>query len=222
MKFRVMMLAPVALAALTFATGCSNKTAAERDSLLKQNQDLNSQLEQEKAARAAAEANRNATPAPTDNTAAPTPTPVDTTPDMSAGTPVMSSSDMGVGIKRGKNAQGEDTIQISSDILFDSGKAALKPSAKKALDKVAVALRKEYAGNELRVEGYTDPNPVKHSGWDDNWDLGAARARAVMLYLHEKGVRNMYIASFGDTKLKSSKNFAADRRVEIVVVKNGK
>ncbi len=129
---------------------------------------------------------------------------------------------LGTGIKRGKNLQGEDTIQVSSDILFASGKAALKPSAKKALDRVATVLKKEYAGNELRVEGYTDPAPVKTSGWDDNWDLGAARARAVMLYLHEKGVRSMYIASFGDTKLKSTKNFAADRRVEIVVVKNGK
>ena len=219
MKFRVMLLAPLALSAL-MATGCADKTAAQRDSLLKQNQDLQSQLDAEKAARAAAEARANTTP----EAAATGPAVADNTPDMSAsgptmGTPDMGSSSMGSGIKRGKNARGEDTIQVSSDILFDSGKAALKPSAKKALDKVAAVLKKEYNGQELRVEGYTDPNPVKHSGWDDNWDLGSARARAVMLYLHTKGVRDMYIASLGDTKLKSSKNLAEDRRVEIVVVK---
>jgi flagellar motor protein MotB len=202
------------------ATGCSNKTAAERDSLQKQNQDLASQLEAEKAARAAAEARANAVP---ETSAATAPTSADATPDMGA-TPDMSpvnmgTSSMGAGIKRGKNARGEDTIQVSSDILFDSGKAALKPTAKKALDKVAAVLKKEYRGQELRVEGYTDPNPVKHSGWDDNWDLGAARARAVLLYLETKGVHNMYIASFGATKLKGGKNLAADRRVEIVVVK---
>jgi flagellar motor protein MotB len=219
MKFRVMLLAPLALSALMM-TGCSNKTAAERDSLQKQNQDLASQLEAEKAARAAAEARANAVP---ETPAATTPTAADSTPDMSAAGPTMGTPDMGssmgTGIIRKKNARGEDTIQVSSDILFDSGKAALKPSAKKALDKVAAVLKKEYSGQELRVEGYTDPHPVKTSGWDDNWDLGAARARTVMLYLHTKGVRDMYIASFGDTKLKSTKNLAEDRRVEIVVVK---
>jgi flagellar motor protein MotB len=217
MKFRVMLLAPLALSAL-MATGCSNKTAAERDSLIKQNQDLNAQLEAEKAARAAAEARANAVPEAPATAPAP-----DAAPDMSASGPSMGTPDMGTsigsGITRIKNSHGEDAIRVSSDVLFDSGKAALKPSAKKALDKVAAILKKEYSGQELRVEGYTDPNPVKHSGWDDNWDLGAARARAVLLYLHTKGVRNMYIASFGDTKLKSSKNLAEDRRVEIVVVK---
>ena len=72
------------------------------------------------------------------------------------------------------------------------------------------------------MEGYTDPNPVRKSGWDDNWDLGAARARAVLLYLESKGIHNMYIASFGATQLKSTKNLAEDRRVEIVVVRGGK
>jgi flagellar motor protein MotB len=218
MKFRVMLLAPLVLTAL-MATGCADKTAAQRDSLLKQNQDLQSQLDAEKAARAAAEARANTTPeAPATAPAA------DATPDMSAsgptmGTPDMSTSSIGAGFKQGYNSHGEQTIEISSDVLFDSGKAALKPSAKKALDKVAVLLKKQHPGAELRIEGYTDPNPVKHSGWDDNWDLGAARARAVLLYLETKGVHNMYIASFGATKLKSGKNLAEDRRVEIVVVK---
>ncbi len=219
MKLRVLLLAPLVIATMTFNVGCADKTAAQRDSLLKQNQDLTAQLEAEKAARASAEARANATPA--EAAPASTAPAVDATPDM--GAPTAGTPDMGIaGVKRGTNAHGEETIEVSSDILFDSGKAALKPTSKKALDKVAAALKKEYSGNELRVEGYTDPNPVKHSGWDDNWDLGSARARAVMLYLQSKGVHDMYIASFGDTKLKNSKNFAADRRVVIVVVKNGK
>lgn len=223
MKFRVMLLAPLAVAGLTLGTGCANKTAAERDSLLKQNQDLSAQLEQEKAARAAAEAARaSSTPTPDTSTPAPAAPSVDlSTPDMAANTGP-ANMDLGGGISRGKNKMGEDTVRVASDVLFDSGKASLKPAAKKTLDKVAAILKKEYAHHQLRVEGHTDPNPVKNSGWDDNWDLGAARARSVMLYLRQHGVRDMYIASFADTELKSTKNYAADRRVEIVVVRNGK
>ncbi|HVS70751.1 MAG TPA: OmpA family protein [Phycisphaerae bacterium] len=220
-------VAVVAGAAVAFVGmgGCANtKANAERASLLKQNQDLASQLEQERAARAAAEARAN-TP----------PTPASGPTDLSQGSgapgmenpelqpPVQTGeANLGGGITTGRNEHGEETIRVSSDVLFDSGKASLKPAAKTALDKVAGILKKSYAGQELRIEGYTDPNPVKHSGWEDNWDLGAARAHAVMLFLQGKGVRNMYIASFGATKLKSTKNLAADRRVEIVVVRNGR
>ncbi len=236
---RLFVLASLAIASLTLGTGCSNKDAAERESLLKQNKDLQAQLDQEKAARAAAESRANAatdsaTAAPTTEPAAPSMESTDTT----GGVAVGETSDLGGGITRGHNEHGENTITVASDILFDSGKASLKPAAKHALDHVAAILHKEYAGRELRVEGYTDPNPVRSSGWDDNWDLGAARARSVLLYLETKGIHHMYIASFGSTKAaegapaptKKTKGkaksagtsaYAADRRVEIVVVKSG-
>jgi flagellar motor protein MotB len=237
MNFRPLILASLATAALTLGTGCSNKTAAERDSLTKQNRDLQAQLEQERAARAAAESRASAaTDAATATTTQPAAPSIDATTDTTGGVAVADSGSIGGGVSRGRNEHGEDTITVTSDILFDSGKATLKPAAKKALDRVVGILKKEYSGRELRVEGYTDPNPVKTSGWDDNWDLGAARARSVLLYLQSKGVHNMYIASFGDTKsaggapmtktkgktkVKAGGAYAADRRVEIVVVKNG-
>ncbi|HVX84403.1 MAG TPA: OmpA family protein [Phycisphaerae bacterium] len=227
MSVGVVKVAVVAGVAVAFVGlgGCANtKANAERASLLKQNQDLSQQLEAERAARAAAEARANTPPVP-----APGPTDLSQgpgAPGMENPEPPMAAGggevNLGGGITSGRNEHGEDTIRVSSDVLFDSGKASLKPAAKAALDKVAGILKKQYAGQELRIEGYTDPNPVKHSGWEDNWDLGAARAHAVMLFLESKGVRNMYIASFGATKLKSTKNLAADRRVEIVVVRNGR
>ncbi len=237
MSFRPLVLATLAIAALTLGTGCSNKASAEHDSLMKQNKDLQAQLDQEKAARAAAESRANAVPdtgsAATTEPAAPSMESTDTTGSVVVG----ETNDLGVG--RGVNKHGEHTITVSSDVLFDSGKASLKPAAKKALDHVAAILKKEYPGQELRVEGYTDPNPVRTSGWDDNWDLGAARARSVLLYLESKGIHNMYLASFGSTraagaapapakktgkgktKSASTSGYAADRRVEIVVVKGG-
>jgi flagellar motor protein MotB len=236
---RLLVLATLAIAAITFNTGCADKTAAERDSLAKQNKDLQAQLDQEKAARAAAESRANAvtdsaTAAPTTEPATPSMESTDTTGGVAMG----DTGTLSPGITEGHNAHGENTITVSSDILFDSGKATLKPAAKKALDHVAAILKKQYPGRELRIEGYTDPNPVRSSGWDDNWDLGAARARSVLLFLETKGIHNMYIASFGDTKAAGaapaptkktkgktkstgSSAYAADRRVEIVVVKNG-
>ena len=214
LSLRHVALAGLAVAALTFTFGCSDKAKAERDSLYTQNQQLQQQLDAEKAAREAAEKERDAMAGKV----------VVTPPPMTAPAPVPGPDKSDGDITRGKNKFGEDTLQISSDVLFDSGKAALKPAAKKTLDKVAAIIKKEYAGNKLRVEGHTDPNPVAKSGWDDNWDLGAARARAVLLYLESKGIsrKSMYTASFADTELKSPTNYALDRRVEIVVVKGGK
>ena len=125
------------------------------------------------------------------------------------------------GVTESKTAQGEDQIEIEGDVLFDTGKAVIKPGFKKTLDKVAEVIKTKYAGRQLRVEGHTDPRPVRQSGWDDNWDLGAARARAVTLYLIGRGVpkKNVYIASFADNALKSPTDYAVDRRVSIVVVK---
>ena len=122
------------------------------------------------------------------------------------------------------NGAGEVVIELAGDTLFDSGKATIKASAKKTLDGVAARIKKEYSGRTLRIEGYTDPTPVKSSGWDDNWDLGFVRARAVQKYLVSKGVpeRDTYAASFGSTHLRSTKVYSQDRRVDIVVVENGK
>jgi chemotaxis protein MotB len=205
---------------VTVGAGCSNnKTKAERASLLQQNKQLQDQLEAERAARAAAEARANTPPMANTQDTLPQST---STPDMGSIPDANASTDLGNGLKRGTNDRGEPTLTVSSDVLFDSGKATLKPAARAALDKAASILKKEYSGQQIRVEGYTDPNPVRKSGWDDNWDLGSARANAVRKYLAEKGVRDMYIASFGDTKLKSTKNLALDRRVEIVVVRSSK
>jgi flagellar motor protein MotB len=225
---RLVVLASVGLAVLTLGTGCSNKTSAQRDSLVSQNKALADQLAAEKAAREAAEqranslANSAVNTAPTEaNPAAPAMDESATPPEPNL-TPGPRAAHTTTDVTRGHNRLGEDTLTVSSDVLFDLGKASLKPAAKRALDKAAGILHKEYAGRQIRIEGYTDPTPVKKAGWDDNWDLGAARARAVMLYLQGKGVKNMYIASFGPTNLKSTRNQALNRRVEIVVVKGSK
>ena len=115
--------------------------------------------------------------------------------------------------------EGNDLIiDVPGDVLFDSGKATLKANAKTTLDKIAASIRKQYPSSGLRVQGFTDTDPIKKSQWSDNWELAFARARSVGKYLEGKGFPNDDFAyvSFGDTKPRSTK--AQSRRVEIAVV----
>lgn len=110
------------------------------------------------------------------------------------------------------------TVRVASDILFSSGKVALKSTAKRTLADVSGVLRSKYSGKTIRIEGYTDTDPIKKSGWKDNLELSLQRSAAVHRYLQQQGVdaERMYAAGFGATNTLGSK--AASRRVEIVVV----
>ncbi len=114
--------------------------------------------------------------------------------------------------------RGELTVNLPADILFASGKADLKATSRATLDKVVVALRKEYPGKKIRVEGHTDRDPIARSGWRDNLELSLQRSAAVTRYLIAKGIdrRQIMAAGHGDVKPKATK--AASRRVEIIVV----
>ncbi len=116
--------------------------------------------------------------------------------------------------------KGEMTVTVPGDVLFDSGQASLKSGAKATLDKVANALKTNYAGKSVRVEGHSDTDPInKTKGrWKDNLELSVARASEVTRYLSSQGVaqQQMVPSGFGSTKPKKSKE--ASRRVEIVVV----
>ena len=110
------------------------------------------------------------------------------------------------------------TVSVASDILFSSGKVDLKSTAKRTLADVSSVLKSQYGSQTIRIEGYTDTDPIKKSGWKDNLELSLQRSAAVHRYLQKQGVdaERMYAAGFGATNTLGSK--AASRRVEIVVV----
>jgi outer membrane protein OmpA-like peptidoglycan-associated protein len=112
---------------------------------------------------------------------------------------------------------GEVTVAVESDVLFASGKTTLKDGAKKSLDQVAEVLNRSYKGQQIRIEGYTDTDPIKKSGYKSNYHLGFERAWAVREYLVSKGVdsKQVSLASYGPNDPANTK--AASRRVEIVV-----
>jgi flagellar motor protein MotB len=123
------------------------------------------------------------------------------------------------GIEVTKDKYGTVTVNLPGDVLFDSGKADLKSSAKTTLSKVASAIKKEYPNKRILVNGYTDTDPISRSKdkWEDNLDLSAARARTVAKYLTEQGIDPKLVGprAFGDTSPRGNKS--SSRRVEVVV-----
>lgn len=124
----------------------------------------------------------------------------------------------GIEVTRDERA-GTVTVNLPGDVLFDSGKADLKPSARSTLNKVVSAINKQYPGKKVLVNGYTDTDPISKTKdkWEDNLDLSAARARAVSKYLIEQGLdpKLVGLRAFGDTAPRGSKS--SSRRVEVVV-----
>jgi chemotaxis protein MotB len=116
--------------------------------------------------------------------------------------------------------RGELTVNLPADILFPSGSNELKPTSKATLDKVVAALRRDYPGKHIRVEGHTDSDPILRTRgrWVDNLDLSLNRAASVSRYMAEKGLdaRLITTSGLGSTRPKASK--PASRRVEIVVL----
>ncbi|MDK2820378.1 MAG: chemotaxis protein MotB [Clostridia bacterium] len=74
-------------------------------------------------------------------------------------------------------------LDIKEKILFDSGKADLKPEAKKLLNKLSELLLE--IDNEIRVEGYTDNRPIHTLLFPTNWELSTTRAVRVIRYFVE-------------------------------------
>ena len=122
------------------------------------------------------------------------------------------------GVETSVGGGGEIVVAVAGDVLFDSGSVELKSSARRSLDRVASVLKQKYPGKTIRIEGYTDTDPIRKSKWRSNEHLSAERALAVEQYLVKKGVDNnsVYSAAFGPAKAKPTKKDS--RRVEIVIL----
>ncbi|MFH1678468.1 MAG: OmpA family protein [Candidatus Omnitrophota bacterium] len=116
-------------------------------------------------------------------------------------------------------------ITFVADVLFDSGKAKLKLEASPTLDKVIRILNENVPGNDIGIEGHSDNEPIKYSGWKSNWELSTARALSVLHYLvDEKGVSPFRVSAIGYgeyrpiTSNEAKEGRQLNRRVEIVIL----
>jgi len=116
-------------------------------------------------------------------------------------------------------------ITVLGDVLFDSGKAKVRPEAYAILDKVAVVLREDVPQLNVGIEGHTDSQPIKLSTWKSNWELSTARALSVLHYLVDKeGISPDRLSAIGYGQFKPVKSNLTEserqfnRRVEIVIL----
>jgi chemotaxis protein MotB len=115
-------------------------------------------------------------------------------------------------------------ITFVSEVLFDSGKAKLRNDSLSKLDKVASVLNTTVSDLNIGIEGHTDNQPIKKSGWKSNWELSTARALSVLHYLGDKGVNEPRLAATGYGEYRpvagndSRDGRQKNRRVEIVIL----
>lgn len=114
----------------------------------------------------------------------------------------------------------ETVITVAGDVLFSSGSATIKPEARKELDGVVRQIKSQHSGYSVRVEGYTDSDPIRKSKWGSNEALSQARAEAVRDYLSSKGVSSSRLTAVGMGAAKPKANKKDSRRVEVVIVDN--
>lgn len=124
-----------------------------------------------------------------------------------------------VRIRRGENFL---AVEIQSDLLFASGVATPSATALGTIRQLAGVLRK--APNAVRVEGYTDNQPIRTAQFRSNWDLSAERATNVVYELIDSGIAPERLASMGYGEYQPIADNAtgagrsANRRVELVIL----
>jgi outer membrane protein OmpA-like peptidoglycan-associated protein len=109
-------------------------------------------------------------------------------------------------------------VAMSSDVLFESGKAYLQPGARDKLRQVAGVLNR-YPRTNVEVIGHTDSRGEE----DFNYELSQKRARAVADELAANGVVSARIRTRGEGESRpvatndTPEGRAQNRRVEIIV-----
>ncbi len=76
-------------------------------------------------------------------------------------------------------------INLTSEVLFGSGSAKIKPAGRKVLALIASSLN-AYPKRAISIEGHTDNVPIgKRSFYKSNWELSSARALAAVEFLRQ-------------------------------------
>jgi chemotaxis protein MotB len=113
-------------------------------------------------------------------------------------------------------------VNVSQDILFDSGSAALDKNGTEVLSRVATQLKK--SGHQIVVIGHTDNKPIRATlakQYPSNWELAGARAASVVRLFNRAGLQSkrMLAVSVADSQPvapnTTEEGRAKNRRIEI-------
>ncbi len=113
-------------------------------------------------------------------------------------------------------------IKLTSEVLFGSGSARIKPAGQKVLSIIAESLN-AYPDRAISIEGHTDNVPVIHNArYESNWELSAARALAALNYFQQNDrvdPKRLKLVGYGQYRPVSSNDTdegrKRNRRIEI-------
>ncbi len=120
-------------------------------------------------------------------------------------------------------------LRFKDNVLFDSGKAELKPRTKEILSDISVFLQNpEFIKKSIRIEGHTDTvKVIPNLLYPTNWELSTGRASNVTRYLIEElglAPERFSIAGYGEyhpvAPNETAENKSKNRRVDIVVLRS--
>jgi len=121
--------------------------------------------------------------------------------------------------------EGKLTLTMVESILFDSGKAEIKPEGVETLNKVAEVL-KGLKDKDIVIAGHTDDVPISgklSKTFPSNWELSTARATAVVKLLLAAGVdpQTLSVAGYAEfhpvADNTTTEGRSKNRRMEIVL-----
>ncbi|MCP4767081.1 MAG: OmpA family protein [Gammaproteobacteria bacterium] len=113
-------------------------------------------------------------------------------------------------------------IKLTSEVLFTSGSAKIKPAGQEVLSLIAESLS-SYTDRDINIEGHTDSVPVgNNSRYTSNWELSTARALAAVDYFQQNKQINpqrLKVVGYGEYHPVADNETAAgrqlNRRIEI-------
>jgi chemotaxis protein MotB len=115
-------------------------------------------------------------------------------------------------------------IVLPADLLFDTGRADIKPQAEKSLHEVAQAIQN--TDDMINVVGHTDDVPIHSDQFATNWELSAMRACKVSRFLIEQEkipAERFFVSGYSYFQPLSpnvnAENRQSNRRVEIILSK---
>ncbi len=134
-------------------------------------------------------------------------------------------------IKRGEltisNLEGQLSVNMLSQILFDSGQVEVKQEGKKVLRSLGDVLNK-FPDKALQIEGHTDNVQISSrlvERFPTNWELSTARATSIVRFLQkEVGLPGERLIAAGRGEYQpvasndSAEGRAQNRRIQILLV----
>lgn len=118
-------------------------------------------------------------------------------------------------------ARNRMVVELPEAVLFDTGRAELKPGAQRVLEQVAEVLRT--MNRDFQVAGHTDNVPIHNARFASNWELSTGRALTVTRFLMGHGMDSQRLspAGYADTQPVAANDTPEgrqqNRRIELVL-----